>query len=74
MYTEDRFRGRVFAADYGICTLVISASSYLAGAAIDLGVSPRTFAFAMGVAMLAPAALWTLAMRRTRHSGSSPAA
>ena len=37
VYTADRFRGRVFAADYGICMLGISASSYLAGVAIDLG-------------------------------------
>ena len=44
IYTEDRFRGRVFSADYGLCMLGISASSYLAGVAIDLGVPPRAFA------------------------------
>ncbi len=66
IYTEDRFRGRVFAADFGICMLTISASSYLAGLSLDLGVSPRCFALAMGVLMLLPAAAWTLAMRRTR--------
>ncbi|MCU1233720.1 MAG: major facilitator superfamily 1 [Candidatus Solibacter sp.] len=65
-YTEDRFRGRVFSAEYGLCMLAISASSYLAGAAIDLGVSPRTFAIGVGVAMLIPAAAWTLVLRRTR--------
>ena len=35
-YTDDRFRGRVFAADVGLLTLSIAASSYLAGAATDL--------------------------------------
>ncbi len=67
VYTEDRFRGRVFSADYGLCMLGISGSSYLAGAAIDLGVSPRHFAVAVGLVMLLPAAAWAVAMRRTRH-------
>jgi MFS family permease len=64
IYTEDRFRGRVFSADLGICTLVMSASSYLAGAAIDFGVSPRALAVAIGLVMLVPAAAWALALRR----------
>ena len=66
VYTEDRFRGRVFSADYGLCMLGISASSYLAGVAIDLGVPPRTFAVAIGLVMLIPAAAWAIALRRTR--------
>src|SRR6185369_7343692 len=52
VYTTDRFRGRVFAADYGLCMLGISASSYLAGVAIDLGVPARTFAVVVGGVML----------------------
>jgi MFS family permease len=66
VYTADRFRGRVFAADFGLCMLGISASSYLAGVALDLGVAPRTFATAMGAVMLAPAAGWLWALRKTR--------
>ena len=54
IYTEDRFRGRVFSADFGICMLAISASSYLAGVALDLGVPPRAFAVAIGLVMLDP--------------------
>jgi hypothetical protein len=65
-YTEDRFRGRVFAADLGLCMLGISASSYLAGVAIDLGVAPRTFAMMIGFVMLIPAAGWAIALVRTR--------
>jgi MFS family permease len=64
-YTEDRFRGRVFAADYGLCTLAISGSSYLAGVFLDSGVPPRVFAVALGSAMLIPAAAWALALRAT---------
>jgi MFS family permease len=66
-YTEDRFRGRVFAADYGLCTLAVSASSYLAGVLLDHGVSPRTLALALGLAMVVPGAAWALALRATRR-------
>jgi len=66
-YTDDRFRGRVFAADYGLCTLTISASSYLAGVLLDLGMAPRALAVALGAAMLVPAAGWALALRATRR-------
>ena len=62
VYTADRFRGRVFAADYGLCMLGISASSYAAGVAIDLGVPVRTFAIGMGCVMLIPAAAWWITM------------
>ncbi len=67
IYTTDRFRGRVFAADYGLCMLGISASSYLAGVAIDLGVPARTFAVVIGCVMLAPAAAWAIALLATRR-------
>ena len=65
VYTDDRFRGRVFSADYGLCMLTISASSYLAGVALDFGVSPRTFSVVLGLSMILPAAWWILAMRWT---------
>ena len=64
IYTDDRFRGRVFSADFGIFALVMSGSIYLAGAAIDFGVPPRAFAVAIGLVMLAPAAAWAIALRR----------
>jgi len=67
VYAEDRFRGRVFAADLGICMLTLAASSYLAGAAIDFGMSARAFAVLIGCAMLAPAAAWAMVLgRRSR--------
>jgi len=70
-YTEDRFRGRVFAADYGLCTMGISASSYLAGLAIDLGVPARTFAIVVGCVMLVPALAWVFALRVTASRQTS---
>ena len=70
VYTADRFRGRVFAADFGLCMLTISGSSYLAGLAIDWGVSARTVAMAIGVVMLSPALAWTWALRKTDTKGT----
>jgi MFS family permease len=64
--TDDRFRGRVFSADYGLCMLTISASSYLAGVALDLGVTPSRCATLLGLTMLVPAASWALALRWSR--------
>jgi hypothetical protein len=71
-YTEDRFRGRVFSADLGLCVLSMSASSYLAGAAIDLGVPARAFSVIMGLVMLLPAAAWALALAAANRTPRSP--
>jgi MFS family permease len=67
-HTEDHFRGRVFSADLGLCVLSMSASSYLAGAAIDLGVPARVFSVVMGLVMLVPAAAWAVALAATNRS------
>jgi predicted MFS family arabinose efflux permease len=56
--TDDRFRGRVFAADNGLCMLMIAIGAYLAGHFIDAGFSARVIASAAGLLMLIPAALW----------------
>ena len=68
LYTEDRFRGRVFAAELGLLMLMISAAGYVAGTAIDWGVAPRTFAMGMGLALLAPAGLWARFARFARNA------
>lgn len=70
LYTEDRFRGRVFAAEFGLCMLSISIAGYLAGVALDMGANPRTFATIMGFAILLPAAAWGAAMNATNDRRS----
>jgi hypothetical protein len=62
--TEDRFRGRVFAAEIGLLTLTIAISGYAAGLASDLGVPVRLLAFLNGAIALVPAAAWAVALRR----------
>ena len=64
--STDRFRGRVFAADFGLLTLAISISGYAAGFALDHGAPPRTAALALGCLMFVPAGAWALALRLWR--------
>lgn len=61
--TEDRFRGRVFSADLGLCMLTIALGAYASGWFLDTGISARTLVMFTGIAMLVPAALWAWAMR-----------
>jgi hypothetical protein len=69
LHTEDRFRGRVFAADLGLGCLSFAVTAYLAGRLLDRGFAVRTVASGTGVVMLLPAALlaWSLwSSRRTQ--------
>lgn len=61
-FTDAKFRGRVFAADLAVSTLVIAVSGYLAGVAIDRGVGVGAVAFWTGAAMLVPGLMWLWAM------------
>lgn len=68
--TEDRFRGRVFAADLGLASFTFATTAYLCGHFLDLGISARTMAIGTGFFMLIPAALlaWVLLAARYRHN------
>jgi hypothetical protein len=66
--TEDRFRGRIFAADFALLTLSISLSATAVGFGMDHGVAPRVAALALGCVMFLPAVLWALAQRLWRTS------
>ena len=70
--TEDRFRGRVFSADFGFLVITMSAVTYLAGIAIDMGLSVQALSVAVGLSAFLPAVLWLLALRlwRERDSGT----
>jgi MFS family permease len=61
--TDDKFRGRVFSADMGLNTLMVSITSYLAGMFMDRGVAVREYALITGISLLAPACAWALGMR-----------
>jgi len=61
--TDDRFRGRVFSADLGLCMLTIAIGAYVCGAFLDIGISARSLVTATGMVMLLPAGLWAWAMK-----------
>jgi hypothetical protein len=65
----DRFRGRVFAAELALVTLMSSASSYWTGHQLDrAGWSPRRLAFALGLMFCLPGVLWLIVQARwTEH-------
>jgi len=71
--TEDRFRGRVFAADLGLASFTFATTAYLCGRFLDMGISARAMATGTGFFMLIPAALlaWVLRAPRFRQSSSA---
>jgi MFS family permease len=70
----DRFRGRVFATELALVTLMSSASSYWTGRQLDrAGWSPRTLAFALGVMFCIPGVLWLIIQARWKEQAPQPA-
>ncbi len=66
--SDDQFRGRVFAADFGLCMMAIAVTSYASSAAVDAGVSLRALAAYTGAFLIIPAAWW-VAMQRLWRKG-----
>jgi predicted MFS family arabinose efflux permease len=66
LQSDDKFRGRVFAADLGLCMFTIAAGAYLAGRFVDMGFAARHIASVSGMLMLIPATLWGLSVRKYR--------
>jgi predicted MFS family arabinose efflux permease len=62
--SDDKFRGRVFAADLCLFMFTIAVGAYLAGRFVDWGFAARHVASVAGLLMLIPAALWWVSMRR----------
>lgn len=60
---EDKFRGRVFAADLGFCMLTIAIGAFVCGKLLDAGIPARTLVTAAGVMMVLPTVLWGSAMK-----------
>jgi hypothetical protein len=58
--TEDRFRGRVFSADFAFLVLAMSLSTHAGGLVVDSGVTVRELSLAVGILALLPAAVWAL--------------
>ena len=70
LMTEDRFRGRIFAAELAFCTIALAATSFAAGWAMDHGFTVRQVTFWTGVLTLAGAAAWAVAAVRSLTNGA----
>ncbi|HEV3142136.1 MAG TPA: hypothetical protein VGY57_16535, partial [Vicinamibacterales bacterium] len=70
----DRFRGRVFAAELALVTLVSSISSYWTAYELDrIGRSPRLLSFVLGAMFCVPGILWLLIQSRWIDRPPAPA-
>lgn len=70
MQSDDKYRGRVFAADLSLSMFTIAAGAYLAGRFVDWGFAARNVASVAGMLMLIPATLWGLSVRRNATASS----
>jgi MFS family permease len=71
----DRFRGRVFAAELALVTLITSLSSYWTGYELDrMGRSPRMLSLALGAMFCVPGLVWLLILSRWQEQPASAAA
>ena len=70
-HTDDRFRGRVFSADFAFLVSAMSLVSYAAGVFIDRGISARDVALATGLIAILPAAAWIYGRRLWRAQPAS---
>jgi len=58
---EDKFRGRVFAAELALLTLTMAGSNYLVGELMDrFGFSVRVITVGVGTFFLLPGLIWSL--------------
>jgi len=79
LMTDDQFRGRVFAAELGFCTIMLAVSAYAAGFALDHSVTVQTVLWITGAATLGAGVWWAMTGARedqsTVHSaqGGAPA-
>ncbi|MBW2466707.1 MAG: MFS transporter [Deltaproteobacteria bacterium] len=64
----DQFRGRVFAAEMALLTLVLSLSTYFTGLGLDHGVDPRLLTIRLALIFLLPGTFWVIYLRLNRKS------
>jgi len=59
----NEFRGRVFAAEMALLTLILSLSTYFTGLGLDHGVDPRLLALRLALIFLVPGTFWVIYLR-----------
>ncbi|HYI91914.1 MAG TPA: MFS transporter [Bryobacteraceae bacterium] len=74
-YTDDKFRGRVFSAEFAFLMAALSVVTFTGGTLVDAGLPVRSLAFAVGILILIPGLLWIAAQKMWRNEAvkrSSP--
>jgi len=67
----DQFRGRVFAAEMALLTLILSLSTYFTGLGLDHGADPRLLTLRLALIFLLPGTFWVIYLR-LQKKGSGP--
>lgn len=68
IHTDDKFRGRVFSAEFAFLMFTLSLTSYSAGLLLDGHMSARNVAHLTAAAVLVPGLAWAWAQRFWRHT------
>jgi MFS family permease len=63
----DSYRGRVFAAEMALLTLILSLSTYFTGLGLDNGVDPRLITMRLALLFLLPGTFWIVYLRMNRR-------
>ena len=64
----NQFRGRVFAAEMALLTLILSLSTYFTGLGLDHGVDPRLLALRLALIFLVPGTFWVIYLGLNKKS------
>ena len=56
----DQYRGRVFAAEMALLTLILSLSTYFTGLGLDHGIDPRLLTLRLAMIFLIPGTFWLI--------------
>jgi MFS family permease len=59
----NQFRGRVFAAEMALLTLILSLSTYFTGLGLDHGVDPRVLTMRLAIIFLLPGTFWVIYLK-----------
>jgi len=68
----DQFRGRVFAAEMALLTLILSFSTYFTGLGLDHGVDPRLLTMRLAIIFLLPGTFWVIYLRVNKKNIGRP--
>lgn len=69
---EEQFRGRVFAVEMALLTLIMSLSTLATGQAMDAGYSPRSIVVVLAMLFMVPGSLWWLYLIRLDKENKQP--